>query len=154
MSTLGERSGLKPKPLPCLGEAPQPLRMAIWNALEFWLFDEQVARDHQVRMRALYRHLHWPAHTVAPSHIAARDVLKYFMEDMDSVEVFEFVEYCVGVRTVGKIGEDAKHRAVAQYMSAIDQVMEAHGVPLRFVNYELCPLTSELVGSEAAPQRR
>jgi len=143
MATFGERTGLKPMTLLRVGEAPPRLRMAIWNAVEPWLFDDRYSDEYTDRLRALYRHLHWPVDTVMRSRIAGQRVRKYLLEVMDPVEVFEFAEYCAALRGMGQPGYEAKQRATAHYMAEIDRVMEANGAPVRFVNYELCPLTNE-----------
>lgn len=141
MVSFGERTGLKPKTLLRVGEAPSRLRMGIWNAVERWLFAEN--STYYERARPLYRHLHWPADTVSVPHISGPRVRKDLMEAMDPVEVFEFAEYCVGLSTIGLVGDAAKESAAAYCMAALDQVMEANAAPVRFVNYQLCPLTNE-----------
>jgi hypothetical protein len=110
---------------------------------ERWLLDEEHSGVYLSRLRALYRHLHWPAETVASAYIAGPKVRKHLLDALDPVEVFEFAEFCLGLVIVGQVNDAARDRAADKYMADIDRGMEANGAPVRFVNFELCPLTNE-----------
>ena len=136
MNRFSDRIGVTQPPELAREDAPNELRVALWNAFEPALFDGSDA-EWRPRIQEIYGFLHWRAQEVPYQYSHARDSLEKWFFGADWHEVYNLCEFAARMLAREAYSEE-------RVFDTFNRTLQDEGSPYRFVKGLLTAITDPI----------